>query len=127
MAGMAAKEELTLEEFLARHPGVRPAYERVCALLDAHGSYDVRATRSQIAFRRRRGFAFLWVPGMYLKDPQAEVVLSFGLARRDASPRFKEVAHPSPKQWMHHLELRDVDDIDDEVAAWLYEAADAAG
>jgi hypothetical protein len=57
----------------------------------------------------------------------ADVVLSFALERRDPSPRFKEVAHPSPKHWMHHLEIHDVEDVDDEVVGWLRGAAERAG
>ena len=75
-----------------------------------------------MAFRRRRGFAYLWLPGQHLSHPGAEVVLSIALGRAVGSPRFKEVAHPAPGQWMHHLELRSGDDLDDEVAGWLREA-----
>jgi Domain of unknown function (DUF5655) len=44
-----------------------------------------------------------------------------------AKDRVKQVVHPSPPRWMHHLEFRNLDDIDDEVAAWLREAAERAG
>jgi len=64
---------------------------------------------------------------MYLANPNAEVVLSIALGRHDDSPRFKEVAHPSPKHWIHHLEVGDIDEVDNEVAAWLIEAAERAG
>jgi hypothetical protein len=59
---------------------------------------------------------------MYLRAPQAEVVLSIAMDRELTSPRFKEVAHPSPRTWQHHLEIRDVADVDDEIKAWLREA-----
>ncbi|HET9203969.1 MAG TPA: DUF5655 domain-containing protein [Acidimicrobiia bacterium] len=62
----------------------------------------------------------------YLRDPDAQVVLSIALERHDVSARFKEVAHPSPKHWIHHLEIHQVSDIDDEVATWLAEAAERA-
>jgi hypothetical protein len=40
------------------------------------------------------------------------------------SSRFKQVAHPSASTWMHHLEVRSVpEDLDDEVAGWLRDAA----
>ena len=54
-------------------------------------------------------------------------MLSVSLPVRDDSPRWKEVVHPSPRAWMHHLELTSVTDVDDEVATWLREAADEAG
>ena len=44
----------------------------------------------------------------------------------DKSKRFKSVVHPSPKVWMHHLEVRDPDQVDDEVARCLSDAYHAA-
>jgi hypothetical protein len=103
------------------------AYERVLAAVAPIEGVAVRTSRSQVAFRRRHGFAYLWLPGRYLAKPSAEVVLSIALGRRDASERFKEVAHPAASQWIHHLELQSIDDVDEEVLAWLAEAADRAG
>ncbi len=117
---------MTPEEFFAGLPEAYAVYARVRELLDRVGPYDVRASTSQVAFRRRRGFAYLWRPGQYLKRPATEVVLSVVLGRRDASPRWKEVVQPSPHHWMHHLVVGSVDDLDDDVEAWLREAADRA-
>jgi hypothetical protein len=107
--------------------GFAPAViERVRKILDPLG-YEVRVTRSQIAFRGQRGFAWLWRPSRYLGRRGADVVLAIALDRRDRSPRWKEVAHPTPRHWIHHLEVSDAEMIDDEVAGWLLEAAHLAG
>jgi hypothetical protein len=100
-------------------------YRRVLAVLERIGPVEVRVMKSQVAFRLGgRGVAYLWRPRQYLGDRGAEVVVSIALERRDSSPRWKEVAHPTPRVWMHHLELRSVHDIDEEVSAWLLEAAE---
>jgi hypothetical protein len=109
------------------HPVALAALDRVRSILEALGPVEVRTAKSHVAFRRRRSFAYLWRPGQYLARPTAAVVLSFALGRRDDSLRFKEVVHPSPRHWMHHLEINDVHDIDEEVVAWLREAAERAG
>jgi Domain of unknown function (DUF5655) len=114
------------EDFFAGHPDARAVFEKVRSILTRLGPVEVRTSKSQVAFRRQRGFAFLWLPGRYLSKPTAEVVLSIALGRHDPSARFKQVAHPAPSQWMHHLEIRDVGDVDDEVVGWLREAADRA-
>jgi hypothetical protein len=114
------------EAFLAGHPLALEVFARVRAILQRHGPVTIRTTKSQVAFRRRRGFAYLWLPGQYLARPAAEAVLSVALHRRDDSPRFKEVVHPSPRHWIHHLEIRAASDVDDQVVAWLREAADRA-
>jgi hypothetical protein len=116
------------EELLAGHPEALDAFRRVSAVLDGLGDYEIRTTKSQITFRGgRRGFAYLWRPGQWLSDPDAEVVLSIAAPRRIRSDRFKEVVHPSARVWMHHLELHDPGDLDDEVRDWLAEAMEAAG
>ena len=87
---------------------------------------EVRVTKSQIAFRRRRAFAWLWRPRMYLGARGAEIVLSIALPREDPSARWKQVVRPSSRTWMHHLEVASVDELDPQLEGWLREAA-AAG
>ena len=100
-------------------------YQAATRVIEQFGDVERRATKSQVAFRRRRGFAYVWRPGQYV-DSEVPAVLSIALPRQLRSPRFKSVVHPSDRVWMHHLELSTVDDIDDEVVAWLREAFDAA-
>jgi hypothetical protein len=102
------------------------SYQKVLGVLSALGPCDVRISRSQVAFRRRRGFAYLWLPGRWLKQPAAEVVLSFALHERLDSARLKQVVNPAKGIWMHHLEIHKESDIDAEVERWLGRAyADA--
>lgn len=110
------------EEFFAGSPVGLAVLARVRTVLAELGGCDERVSTSQVAFRRRRGFAYLWRPGRYLRRPAAEVVLSLALGRAVASPRFKEVVEPAPGQWMHHLELHGPEEVDGEVAGWLREA-----
>lgn len=90
------------------------------------GGASVTATKSQIAFRRRRVFAYLWRPGQYISS-DVPAVLSIALPRRTESARFKEVAHPSATVWMHHLELHTPDELDAQVLGWLADAYANAG
>jgi hypothetical protein len=118
---------VTPEEFLGESSTGRAVFAALEELLAGLPDVEVRTTRSQIAFRRRRGFAYLWLPGMYLRQPRTEVVLSIATDREIRSPRFAEVVHPAPGTWQHHLDVRDTRDLDDEVARWLREAYERAG
>ena len=90
-------------------------------------SLGIRATTSQVAFSgRRRGFAYVWWPGRYVRS-EVPAVLSIALHERLDSPRFKSVVQASPGLWMHHLELRAEEDLNPEVAGWLLRARDEAG
>ena len=116
-----------VEVFFDGHPLGLQAHEWVALTLKGTGSFEVKVRRTQVAFRRRRGFAYLWLPGRWLPQPSAELVLSIALPWADRSVRFKEIAHPTPHLWMHHLEVNDLAVLDGQVAAWLTEAWSAAG
>ncbi len=117
---------MTPERFFADRPAAMAVFRAVEAALLDLGRVEVRVTKSQVAFRRDRGFAYLWLPGRYLSNSDADVVLSVALGRKDGSNRWKEVVHPATRHWMHHLEVHDPSEIDAEVIAWLREAADRA-
>ena len=117
----------TPEELFAGHPLPLLVVDWVRRLVEPLGGATLRTSRSQVGFAHRRGFAYVWRPGQYLRDPDAEAVLTVVLDRRDPSPRWKSVVQPSPRHWTHHLEVRSIDDLDDEVAGWVTEAWTAAG
>ena len=119
-------EESTPDEVFSGSPRGLELFHTLEKMLAAPTPAAVRATKSQVAFRAQRGFAYLWWPGRYL-DSGVPAVLSIALPRRVDSTRFKEVAHPSPGVWMHHLELHTVAELDGEVLDWLREAREAAG
>jgi len=121
---------LTLDEFFEGAEASRELFEGLRAAMDEVGDAEVRVMKSQVAFRRRKAFAFkgqktfawAWMPGKYLHGKVAPLVLTLALTRRDASPRWKEVVEPKPGCFTHHLEIYSKDQIDDEVHLWLKEA-----
>ncbi len=115
------------EAFFAESALGLDAYRQVQALIDECGPSEMRVAPTQVGWSRRRGFAFLWMPGRWLRHPAAEVVLTVSSDQRLESPRWKEVAEVRPGLFNHHLELRDREDIDAEVASWLAAAYRAAG
>lgn len=113
-------------EFFAGSPLGAATFGWTSGVVAGLGPAVVRVTATQVAFRHRIGFAWIWLPGTWLARPEAEVVLSLGLRQRLASPRWKEVVEPYPGRWMHHLEVRDPATLDEEVAGWVAAAYDAA-
>jgi hypothetical protein len=113
---------VTLEEFFEGQELSRQLFEVLRAKIEVHGPVELRVTKSQIAFRRDKAFAWAWMPGKYLRRRAAPLVLSVSLPDRDGSPRWKSIVEPVPGRFMHHLELYTIDEIDDEVCAWLQAA-----
>jgi hypothetical protein len=119
---------MTESEFFTGRPLAQGLFRLIVAAQEAIGPASVRITRSQIAFSRRRAFAWVWTPDRYLRGHNiAPLVLSVALPARDGSPRWKEIVEPARGHIMHHLELRDPAELDDEVHGWLRRAWEAAG
>jgi hypothetical protein len=116
---------LTLDDFFAGHPQSGRLFKAIRQAIECIGPTSLRVTKSQVAFRRRVAFAFVWMPAMYLKT-EVPLVLTINLHRRDDSPRWKQVVEPATGRFTHHLELHAAADIDDEVRGWLQEAWEQA-
>ena len=117
----------TLEEFFAGEETSQTIYWNLIPAIDVLGPVEITVTKSQIAFRHRKAFAWAWIPGKYLRGRTAPLVLSVVLNRRDPSPRWKQIVELRKGSFMHHLELYSGDEIDDEVREWLEESWEVMG
>ncbi len=113
---------MEIGEFFEGWPESAKIFEALETAVESLGETEMRVTKSQIAFRRRTGFAWAWIPEKYLHRKCPPLVLSVGLRLRDLSPRWKEVVEPARGRFMHHLELTDSAEIDEQVRLWLQEA-----
>jgi len=117
---------MTPEDYFGDEVESLRLFEAVAAAISEIGPATVATSKSQVAFRRRRNFAWVWIPGKYLRREAAPLVLTLGFTTRSDSPRWKEIVEPAPGRFTHHLELYSVEDVDDEVVAWLKAASTTA-
>lgn len=117
---------MTLDDFFGAQMDSRRIFDAVREAVAAIGPAELRVTKSQVAFRRRTGFAFVWMPAMYIGKGDVPLVLTVGLRRRDDSPRWKQIVEPVAGHFTHHLELRSEVEVDDLVRHWLREAWEAS-
>jgi hypothetical protein len=115
----------TPQDLFAGYPDSLAICRRIGQVLPASADVSVTVTKSQVTFRRRKAFAFVWRPGQYISSG-VPAVLSISLPYEITSDRCKEIAHPAPAVWMHHIEIRDVGEVDDQVGGWLANAYEAA-
>lgn len=116
-----------IAQFFAGHPESQRIFEAVRDAVAAFAPAELRVTKSQIAFRHQKPFAWAWRPDQYLGGKHAPLVLTLAFRHRDPSPRWKEIVEPAPGHFTHHLELRSAAEVDDEVQAWLRAAWALAG
>ncbi len=118
---------LTLDEFFHGHEDSRPLCDALLDAVNGIGRVEMTVSKSQIALRRKKQFAWIWIPGKYLRGKTAPLVLSLAFPQRDPSPRWKEIVEPAAGRLMHHLELYSIHDLNDEVRTWLQTAWESAG
>jgi hypothetical protein len=109
-----------LDAGLERHlegkdPEVVAIFRRLVELAERNGPVAVLSERTRIALQVRMSFAAFalrrrWVDGHVV------------LARRLEHPRFRRVETFSPHNHLHQFRLERLDEVDEEVAAWLAEA-----
>lgn len=118
---------MDVEAFFEGREESRHIFEALRATIESLSSMTMSVTKSQVAFRRRKAFAWAWIPARHLRGKQAPLLLTLALHRRDSSARWKEVVEPRPGRFTHHMELNSPKDLDAEVRAWIEEAWAAAG
>ena len=106
----------SLDRHLAgKPPEVAAIIRRLVELAERSGPVTVLPEASRIAFQVRMSFAAV-VPRRRWVD--WHVVL----ARRLEHPRFRRIDSISARNHVHHFRLARLDEVDEEVAAWLAEA-----
>ena len=117
---------MNLDEHFAGYDESRLLFNALLDRINAIDPMEFRVTKSQVAFYRKKPFAWAWIPEKHLRRKAAPLVLSLSFPQRHPSPRWKEIVEPAPGRFMHHLEIYSVDDIDDEVNHWLRSAWEIA-
>ena len=112
---------LTVEEYFATGPPFeRPVFEAVRAHLEGLGPLHVEPVSVGIFFKRRRVV-------VQLRPMTRWVAVGFILGRRLESPRLARKVTGSGTRWWHVVNVREPEEVDDELRGWLTEAYLADG
>lgn len=115
--------------FFAGNMGALPLYERLEEqILSEIEDVCIKVQKSQISYYNKHMFACVSFsrPRKKKDCPENYIVLTLGLGRRLESPRVDVATEPYPKRWTHHFLISSPEEIDEELMAWIDEAADFA-
>ena len=104
-----------------------PLYETLeQRILSEIEGVTVRGKKTQISFYNRHMFACASFARVRKKRdcPPVFLVVTFGLDHRLESARIDVATEPYPNRWTHHLLLSEASEIDEELMAWIREAAE---
>ncbi len=112
--------------FFDQHMDAVPLYETLeNRILKEIGNVRIKVQKSQISFYNKHLFACVSFARVRKKRdcPASYIVVTFGLDHKLESPRVEIATEPYPNRWTHHLLVADAKEIDDELMAWIKEAA----
>ena len=112
--------------FFDQHMDALPLYEALeNRILREIENVRIKVQKSQISFYNKHLFACVSFAKIRKKKdcPASYLVVTFGLEHKLESPRIEITTEPYPNRWTHHLLVADVEEIDEELLAWIREAA----
>lgn len=112
--------------FFDKHMDAVPLYEILeNRILEEIENVQIKVQKSQISFYNKHLFACVSFMKIRKKRdcPAGYIVVTFGLDHKLESPRIEIATEPYPNRWTHHLLISDTEEIDDELMAWVREAA----
>ena len=112
--------------FFRDHLPALPLYKAFEARVLAEvADVTVKVQKTQIAFANKHNFAFVsFLPARRAKErPPVFITVTFGLRRREDSPRIDAASEPYPNRWTHHMLVSGPEEIDGELLGWIREAA----
>ena len=107
----------TLDDWKSRMgPRAAALYARFDEMIGNCGEYSHAPAKTRIAFVARVRFAGI------TNLTEKGMTCAFALPARKKSARFVKVEEVVPGWWVHRLRIADVNELDDQVQAWLRES-----
>jgi hypothetical protein len=103
--------------FAKRSLELRALFDALSKAVRSCGPMQVLPEKTRISFHRRMSFI-----SVYLRKDH--LILGIVLAERREHPRFESIQTFSPRNHLHNLRLRSIDEIDDDVRDWIRAAYD---
>lgn len=115
--------------FFEKSPGALSLYQALEEKLQAAlPDMTLKVGKSQISFYLRHQFGCASLLAVRRKKdlPSPYLTVTFGLAYPVEHPRIAVKTEPYPNRWTHHVVIGSPEDVDEELLAWLKEAAQFA-
>jgi hypothetical protein len=114
--GRAVPPDVVDALYAGRTAGLRPLHDRLMSAIDALGEVEIAPKKGYISLRRRKQFAMI--------QPSAAGRIDLGLILPPGTPATDrlEAAGSWNALFTHRVRVTSLDDIDDELCAWVRDA-----
>jgi hypothetical protein len=117
---------MTVDEmmFWNEYPEMFPIYEVLSERLTAaYPDVKIKISKTQISFYNRHMFAMASTSKKRKKEwPKEFVMVSIGLPYHLVNPRVLAAVEAYPGRWTHHIAVKEILELDEELFLWIDEA-----
>jgi hypothetical protein len=115
--------EIQLKTFFQKKPKEYKLFSEIKKSLESLGEVESKVSKTQIAFKNKRQFAWVWLPMPWdKKRPKNCIILSFAFYRQIKNYRIVQSVKTRDNTWMHHIVIQAKSDIDGVVQKYLKQA-----
>ena len=112
-----------VQEVLVEDRKAQKLFSLVAKFLNSLERVESVTRKTQVTFKHGRGFAWIWLPQMWIKkQPDTSITLSFTAGHPIQHEQIKKKVEPQPGYWTHHVVIEKKTDFSNIVREWLREA-----
>jgi hypothetical protein len=118
-AAGTSKGDVLDEIYSGAKASLRPIHEKLVAAIDEFGAFEVAPKKGYVSLRRKRQFAMI--------GPVTKTRVEVGLNMKDVQGTERLIELPAGGMCQYKVNVMQVDEVDEELIAWIKQAYDGAG
>lgn len=118
-AAGTSKGDVLDEIYSGAKASLRPIHEKLVAAIDEFGAFEVAPKKGYVSLRRKRQFAMI--------GPVTKTRVEVGLNMKGVQGTERLIELPAGGMCQYKVNVMQVDEVDEELIAWIKQAYDGAG
>lgn len=114
-----SNEEVLAGIYIGPKAALHPIHDRLMAAIDRFGEFEIVPKKGYVSLRRKKQFAMI--------GPATNTRVEVGINHKDLGDHPRLLAQPAGSMCNYKVKLTQVDEVDDELVAWIQQAFEAAG
>lgn len=114
-----SNEEVLAGIYIGPKAALHPIHDRLMAAIDRFGEFEIVPKKGYVSLRRKKQFAMI--------GPATNTRVEVGINHKDLGDHPRLLAQPAGSMCNYKVKLTQVDEVDDELVAWVQQAFEAAG
>jgi len=115
----ATTDDVVSELYSGAKTSLRPIHDRLMAEIDRFGPFETAPKKGYLSLRRKKQFAMI--------GPATNTRIEVGLNMKGVAATARLIELPAGGMCNYKIKVADINEVDDELFAWIRQAYDSSG